>query len=150
MSIPAHEVINAARELAYSAHAGQTRRDGFTPYILHPFEVTERLVGEPPEVLAAAWLHDTLEDTHLTREDLRTAGFPEPVIDAVVALTKVGEMRYEDYVERVKANPIARKVKIADMLANLADAPTDAQILRYAKGLTALMQRPGTGTFDYL
>lgn len=126
-------------QFAYRAHNGQTRRDRFTPYISHPQNVAERLRGESDEVIMTAWLHDVLEDTKETPDSMRAAGIPESVIEAVQVLTKVPGEDYSVYLTRVKAHPVARKVKIADMLSNLSDSPTDKQILKYAHGLIALL-----------
>ena len=86
-----------------------------------------------------AWLHDVLEDTSETPITLTAYGVPKIVVDAVVALTKVEGEAYPNYLSRVAGNPIARRVKIADMLSNLADSPTDHQIRKYASGLLALV-----------
>lgn len=126
-------------QFAYNAHNGQTRRDHFTPYISHPQNVAERLRGESDEIIMTAWLHDVLEDTKETPDSMRAAGIPEPVIEAVQVLTKTEGEDYSVYLARVKAHPIARKVKIADMLSNLGDSPTDKQIIKYAYGLILLV-----------
>ena len=128
-----------ARELAAAAHAGQFRRDGVTPYLSHPAAVAMRLKNESEEVIAAAWLHDVLEDTTTTKADLEKAGIPAPVIQAVAKLTHEDAVAYELYLTGIKGDPICKKVKIADMLSNLADSPTDRQILKYARGLTLLL-----------
>ncbi len=131
-------IIENAKRIASRAHSGQHRRDGWMPYINHPAAVAERLANESPEVVATAWLHDVLEDTAMMRQDLYDAGIPASVVEAVHVLTKNDETEYADYLSRVKAHPIACKVKVADMLANLADAPTEKQIVKYARGLLFL------------
>jgi (p)ppGpp synthase/HD superfamily hydrolase len=128
-----------AEHIARKAHAEQLRRDGVTPYITHPEAVARRLFGESDEVIATAWLHDVLEDTSVTAEILRTSGIPAQVVNAVVRLTKSSEHSYEFYLAGVRENEIARKVKVADMLHNLSDAPTQEQIVKYARGLLALL-----------
>lgn len=128
-----------AEQIARTAHAGQFRRDGVTPYITHPAAVADRLAGEDDLTIATAWLHDVLEDTGETKETLRAAGIPERVIASVQALTKQGH-NYEEYLTGVKADPIARKVKVADMRHNLADHATAAQIVKYERGLRALLR----------
>lgn len=129
-----------ACQIARQAHAGQTRRDGVRPYIEHPRDVVSRLPDDvPDEVEAVAWLHDVLEDTSTTIDDLMKVGFPERIIRAVHAISKRKGEDYDVYLARVKMDRIARQVKIADMLANLADDPTDKQIVKYAKGLLALV-----------
>lgn len=132
-------IIDLARRIATQAHYGQHRRDGATPYIKHPAAVAEKLSGESDDVVAAAWLHDVLEDTETKVEDLETAGIPSAIIEAVQVLTKQRDIGYGEYLRRVKQNEIARKVKIADMLHNLSDAPTEKQVVKYARGLLTLV-----------
>ncbi len=135
-------LIETAHVLANKAHDGQFRRDKVTPYIIHPLAVYQRLKGESDEVLAVALLHDTAEadaEHPISFATLR-ATFPEAVANAVLVLTHSAGRDYESYLYDVRANPIARKVKIADMLSNLADSPTDKQIVKYARGLLILME----------
>jgi len=139
MTLPRHgDFVTRAAELARTAHAGQFRRDGVTPYIRHPEAVAARVAGDPVAE-ATAWLHDVLEDTDTTVENLRERQIPEEVIACVLALTNKGDIGYERYLDRIRASPVAKKVKIADMLANLSDHPSDRQIVKYAKGLLVLM-----------
>lgn len=130
-----------AAGLAATAHAGQTRHDGLTPYIVHPMRVAARLrvAGADAATLAAAWLHDVLEDTDMTVANMVSAEVTAPVISAVEALTKHKGEPYTAYIARVKANKIAREVKQADMLDNLTDNPTKKQIVKYAAGLLMLL-----------
>jgi (p)ppGpp synthase/HD superfamily hydrolase len=132
------ELIELAEQIATEAHAGQFRRGGIIPYIEHPRTVAGR-VGGDPEAQIVAWLHDVLEDSEHTAESLQAAGIPSHLVAAVVLLTKTPETVYDDYLGRVAASPIAAKVKIADMLSNLADDPTPKQIRKYAKGLLRLV-----------
>ena len=134
----ADELVRLAEEVARTAHAGQFRRDGVRPYVVHPEAVASR-VGDDPQALAVAWLHDVLEDTAVTEDDLRADGFPAAVVDAVAALTKREGVSYDAYLRGVAALPLARAVKVADMLSNLADDPTDRQIVKYARGLLVLV-----------
>ena len=127
-----------AREIATSAHAGQFRRDGVTPYITHPESVASRVAGDPI-LEATAWLHDVLEDTDETSDSLAKQGIPADVIHAVELLTKNGEGSYDDYLNQVLTDATATQVKVADMLSNLADNPTRAQIRKYAYGLLKLV-----------
>ncbi|MDR2982194.1 MAG: hypothetical protein LBV12_08110 [Puniceicoccales bacterium] len=137
-SAPSSQLVQRAEEIARHAHRGQFRRDGVTPYIVHPEAVAVRVKGDALAE-ATAWLHDTLEDTSLTVEQLRAHDIPEQVIAAVALLTKQENSDYEQYLVRLKANPLAKKVKIADLLANLSDHPSDRQIVKYAKGLLVLL-----------
>ncbi len=132
-----------AFSLAKENHKDQFRRDGITPYFNHVQDVA-RVTGDrfgfDDELIAVALAHDLLEDTNLTKFDLLNAGLSQAVVDAVIALTHLHENEsYDTAILRARANTLARKVKIADNLANLADAPTDKQILKYTKSLQKLL-----------
>ena len=106
----------AAARIAYKAHEGQVDVCGM-PYIMHPLHVAEQMQTE--EEAAAALLHDVIEDTDLTLDDLRTQGISEEVVEAVDLLTNRGNMSYKDYLLRIKTNPIALAVKLADVTHNM-------------------------------
>jgi len=133
-----NDLVTRAAALAELAHSGQFRRDGTTPYIDHPRAVAARAAGDPT-IEAVAWLHDVLEDTSVTEGTMRDRGIPDDVIACVRLLTHDDRVEYEEYLAGIKANPIAKRVKIADMLTNLGDRPTDKQILKYSKGLLFLL-----------
>lgn len=139
------QVIQAAA-FACTCHTGQTRRDGVTPYFRHVAVVAHRVRRKYRHDDAAemvAWLHDVLEDCPaVTQETLKARGFPAEVVEAVVAITKLSGAPYDAYLERVAANPLARKVKVEDILANLSDDPTPAQVAKYAKALQFLSAGP--------
>lgn len=103
-----------AMKVAYEAHHGQTDRSG-TPYIFHPFYVAEQMDDELS--VCTALLHDVIEDTEITFEDL-TGEFPEEVVEALRCLTRDKNMNYFDYIRKLRKNPIAKKVKQADLLHN--------------------------------
>ena len=105
----------AAILLAIKAHEGQKDKSGL-PYVLHPIHVAEQMDDEDSTI--AALLHDVVEDTDYTIEDLREEGFGEPVLEALCLLTHDESVPYFDYVRRLKSNPIARKVKLADLAHN--------------------------------
>lgn len=108
--------IEKAIALAATAHAGQLDKGG-QPYILHPLRVMFRVATD--EQRMAAVLHDIVEDTSVTFEDLEAQGFPASVVEAVRALTKLpGESRLAA-AERAAANPIALAVKLADNAENM-------------------------------
>lgn len=109
-------LIDTALTLALKAHAGQRDKAG-AAYIKHPLRVMNQLQDEREQ--ATALLHDVLEDSSLTSDDLRQAGIPDEVIQAVELLTRDFGESYEQYLERVRANPIARAVKLADLNDNL-------------------------------
>jgi (p)ppGpp synthase/HD superfamily hydrolase len=132
-------IVSIARGIATAADEGQFRRDGVTPYIRHPEAVAQRLQGDAVAE-AAAWLHDVIEDTSLTKDDLKERGVPDEVIEVVVLMTHANGISYERYLAAIAAHPIAKRVKIADMITNLSDNPTDRQIVKYAKGLLVLMR----------
>lgn len=108
--------IERAIEIAARAHAGQVDKAG-APYIFHPLRLM--LAVETPEQKMAAVLHDVVEDSALTLDDLKAEGFPAQVLEAVQALTKTaGETRL-DAARRAAQNPIARVVKLADVTDNM-------------------------------
>jgi len=108
-------LLEKAIEIALHAHAGQKGKDG-SPYILHPLRIMTRMSTD--EERMAAVLHDVVEDSDVTLEDLRNAGFPEGVLTAVKLLTHEEGVTYEDYVERLKTHPMARRIKLADLEDN--------------------------------
>jgi (p)ppGpp synthase/HD superfamily hydrolase len=108
--------LERAIEMAARAHADQVDKAG-QPYILHPLRLM--LAVRTPHERMAAVLHDVVEDTPLTFEDLAREGFPPEVIEAVRALTKrEGESRIAAAKRAVK-DPIARVVKLADVTDNM-------------------------------
>jgi (p)ppGpp synthase/HD superfamily hydrolase len=129
--------------IAKNAHAGQTRRDGVTAYFTHPARVAEELRknGFSEEYQAVAYLHDVLEDTGVTAEHLDELGVTHDVIEAVSAMTKCKGETYNDYLERVAQNEIARAVKIFDVKDNLADSPTERQKEKYVAALKFLEKK---------
>ncbi|MDD7268045.1 MAG: HD domain-containing protein [Lachnospiraceae bacterium] len=102
--------------VAAAAHAGQTDKAGH-PYIEHPVAVASML--ETPEQKIVALLHDVLEDTDMTEEDLRDYGFPASVIEAVCLLTREPQQDYIAYIEKLRHNELARAVKLADLTHNM-------------------------------
>jgi guanosine-3',5'-bis(diphosphate) 3'-pyrophosphohydrolase len=108
--------LERAIELAARAHAGQRDKGGH-PYILHPLRVMQAVSGEAERI--AAVLHDIVEDTALTFDDLLAEGFPAEVVDAVRALTKFDGETREQAARRIVRNPIARAVKLADIADNM-------------------------------
>ena len=107
--------LERAIEIAARAHAGQVDKAG-APYVFHPLRMM--MAVSSPEARMAAVLHDEVEDTPVTLEDLRAEGFPGVVIEAVEALTKRAGEHYETCIRRVAMNPIAREVKLADLRDN--------------------------------
>ena len=128
--------IEIAREIAIEAHKGQFRRDGVTPYHTHPEAVAAK-VSEAAK--AVAWLHDVLEDCSDYNAHLLAArGVGPQIIEAVCLLTKSPGMDYDEYILRLKTNPLAREVKIADIQHNLASNPKPEKIKKYRRALEIL------------
>ena len=107
-------LTNKALRLAYAAHHGQTDRSG-QPYIFHPFHLAEQMTDEVSTCVAL--LHDVVEDTAVTFVELEQE-FPKEVIDALRLLTHEKETVYFDYVRAIRQNPVAVKVKLADLAHN--------------------------------
>lgn len=104
-----------ALHICCQAHQGQTDKGGM-PYMLHPIHLAEQMDTE--EEICTALLHDVVEDTDYTLEDLRRAGFSETILEALDLLTHDPQVPYMDYVMGTRHNPLARKVKLADLLHN--------------------------------
>ncbi|WP_336770678.1 HD domain-containing protein [Bacillus bombysepticus] len=109
------DYIKIAYEIAQKAHAGQVDKAGMD-YIKHP-EAVASFVNTNEEK-ATAYLHDVLEDTELTANDLLSAGIPHNVVEGVQVLTKEKYTPYFEYLCRVKENSLARTVKLADLKHN--------------------------------
>lgn len=107
--------VKKAIKIAYEAHAGQKDQAGY-PYFLHPYHLAEQMCDEDSTVVAL--LHDVVEDTDVTLDDLRREGFDERVIEAISLLTHVKGVPYLDYIARIAKNSLARRVKIADLKHN--------------------------------
>ena len=138
--------LERAIEIAAAAHAGQMDKGG-EPYIIHPLKVMLRVTTEYERISAV--LHDVIEDSNVTIEQLRSEGFPEDVLRALTALTKLsGESRIEA-AERASLDPIARIVKLADNAENmdLSRIPnpsnSDFQRLEEYKAVRALLLAAG-------
>ena len=107
--------IETALQIAAAAHAGQVDKQGL-PYILHPLRVMDAVDGLEAKVVAV--LHDVVEDTAVTMEDLERAGFSAAILAAVRCVTHAEGETYADYVVRCKSDPIALRVKLADLADN--------------------------------
>ena len=109
------EKVKKALLIAYEAHAGQFDQAGY-PYFLHPYHLAEQMTDEDGVIVAL--LHDVVEDTDVTLDDLRREGFDETILSALSLLTHVKGIPYAEYVDRIKDDPLARRVKIADLRHN--------------------------------
>jgi len=138
------EKTRKALDICFRAHKDQTDKAG-APYVFHPFHVAECMKDEASTVTAL--LHDVIEDTDYTLEQLKAEGFGENVIEALRLLTHSGDISTEEdylqYILALKKNPIARAVKIADLehncdLNRLSNV-TRKDIMRVAKYQKALV-----------
>ena len=109
-------MLDRAIQIAVQAHSGQKEKNG-RPYILHPIRLMLKMQNELE--MMSAILHDVVEDTEWTLGDLRREGFSEALLQAVDCLTHRKQIRYRDYIQRISGNPVARKVKLADLEDNL-------------------------------
>lgn len=134
--------LERAIALAATAHAGQTDKAG-APYVLHVLRVMLRC--ETNEERMAAVMHDMVEDCGWTLDQLRAEGFPEPVVEAVDAVTRRDGETYDDFVLRAKLHPIGRPVKLADLADNSdlsrlpeVTARDHARLEKYRRAIDAL------------
>lgn len=145
------ELTNKALVFAYNAHHGQLDYNGI-PYIFHPLHLAEQMDDEIS--CCAALLHDVVEDTDVTMEELKEA-FPPEVTEVVALLTHsdtedTNSGDYFSYLLPIKAHPIAKKVKLADIAHNSdqtrcigADLPEEKLHFwqqKYQKALSILME----------
>jgi (p)ppGpp synthase/HD superfamily hydrolase len=107
--------IEKALQIAARAHEGQLDKHG-QPYILHPLRVMSAVDGDEARIVAI--LHDVIEDTSVTPDDLRQEGFGEAILEALDRLTHRKDDPYAEYVIRCKGHDIARRVKLADLEDN--------------------------------
>ncbi len=108
--------LDTALAIAVEAHRGQVDKAG-QPYILHPLRVMARVTTAEERLVAV--LHDVVEDSPKTLDDLRAAGFDEAVVRAVDFLTRREDETYEAFIERVDGDALARRVKLADLEDNM-------------------------------
>jgi (p)ppGpp synthase/HD superfamily hydrolase len=143
------DALERAIALACRAHRGQRYPSPeVEPYIQHPLRVMLAVQGFKAQM--AAVLHDVLEDTEVTVDQLREAQFPDDVIAAVVALTHREEQTYDQYIEQVARDRLARDVKLADLADNVANnyrltpsPDVTARIDRYQRAIQRLQAVSG-------
>lgn len=131
-----------ALRLATAAHSGQVDKAG-VDYIKHPITVAEALDTEVAQTVAL--LHDVIEDTDITLEDLKRESFSDSVIHAILCLTRRTDESREVYISRIAENPLATTVKLADLAHNSdlsrLPKPTESdytRVARYAKEINFL------------
>ena len=135
-----------ALKLCFEAHKNQVDKSGM-PYVFHPFHVAEQMTDEATTIVAL--LHDVVEDTDYTLEDLAAEGFGEDILEAVALMTHEDDVPYLDYVAKLKDNPIARAVKLADLAHNSdlsrigeVDEETRERLEKYQKAIALLKGNP--------
>lgn len=104
-----------ALKICFDAHMNQVDKTGL-PYVFHPFHLAEQMDTE--DTVCVALLHDVVEDTNITFDDLIKEGFSENIINALILLTHSDNIPYMEYVEKIKNNSLATKVKLADLKHN--------------------------------
>ena len=109
------KLTQRAMQICFEAHRDQVDKGGM-PYVFHPFHLAEQM--ETEEETCTALLHDVMEDTAWTYEQLAAEGFPSSVMEALALLTHDDNTPYLDYVERLSGNRIAARVKLADLRHN--------------------------------
>lgn len=128
-----------AIRLMFEAHKDQTDRSEL-PYVFHPWHVAESMDDEISTVVAL--LHDVVEDTDITLDDIRKEGFPDEVIGALDLMSHDEGMDYFEYVELLASNSVCRKVKLSDLRHNSdlsrLDEPGPEDIARREKYLKAI------------
>lgn len=133
-----YELLNKAIILATTYHKGQVDKSG-QPYILHPLWVMSNVESLKGKIVAI--LHDTIEDTQLTISDLINHGFCDDIVKAIDILTKKKNQKYDDYIELVSKNDLAKEVKIEDLNHNMdlnrLKEVTEKDVKRYLKYVKA-------------
>lgn len=127
--------LEHAISLAVDAHKGQLDKAG-KPYILHPLRVMFRLSGETEQIVGI--LHDVVEDSDITLDDLRRMGYSDEVVTALDHVTRRDSETYDEFVQRSRQHPVARRVKLADLEDNmdmrrLSASPTRQDLQRVAR-----------------
>lgn len=135
-------LTKSAMKLCFDAHKDQTDKSGL-PYVFHPFHLAEQMEDELTTIVAL--LHDVVEDTPYSLEDLSELGFPKEAVDAIGLMTHEDGVPYLDYVAEIKKNPIARAVKLADLRHNSdltrldrVDGPALERVQKYAAAIRLL------------
>ena len=140
--------IEILKEYVKIKHEGQKRKQG-TPYYLHPFAVADILKekGFNDDYQAAGLLHDTLEDTNATKEEILKLS-NKGVLDTVVLLTKEKGYKMQDYYNRIINNDMAKMVKLADRVHNLSEShfASDKWINKYVAETKQWYLRMAKGT----
>jgi guanosine-3',5'-bis(diphosphate) 3'-pyrophosphohydrolase len=137
--------LERAIQMAVNAHTGQVDKAG-QPYILHPLRVMMAVPREEKYQIVGV-LHDVLEDTNLTEEQLLEEGFSLEIVEAIFALTRQDGELYKEFIERISMNEIATVVKLTDLLDNMRPdrnpephtPETTRRLSKYRKAHTTLL-----------
>ena len=136
------DLTRKAMKLCFAAHKDQVDKTGI-PYVFHPIHLAEQMTDELSTVCAL--LHDVVEDSDYSFDDLRKMGFPERVIQVLILLTHEEGVPYLDYVRHISADPVAKQVKIADLKHNsdlsrldTVDDKALRRVEKYARALKLL------------
>lgn len=108
--------IEDAIRLALDKHHGQTDKSG-APYILHPLRVMAMMHADTERIVAI--LHDVVEDSDVTLDNLREMGYSEEIVEAIDHLTRREGESYEAFIQRIKPHPLAVRVKLGDLQDNM-------------------------------
>jgi len=108
--------INKALNLMYEAHKGQKDK-GNIPYVFHPYHIAEQMNTE--DEIIVALLHDVIEDTNITLEDIKSYGFNNNILEALKVITHDKNINYIDYINKISKNKLATKIKIRDLKHNI-------------------------------
>lgn len=138
------ELTKKALKLSFEAHKNQVDKCGM-PYVYHPFHLAEQM--ETEDAVIVALLHDVVEDTDYTIDDIKEIGFSKRVIKALELMTHDKSVPYMDYVAKIKNDPIAKAVKIADLKHNsdlsrldVVDDKARKRAAKYADAIKLLME----------
>ena len=136
------DLTKKALKISFNAHKNQTDKSGM-PYVYHPFHLAEQMDDEYSTCVAL--LHDVVEDTDMTLDELFGI-FPKEVTDAIAMMTHNDSVPYLDYVKEIKNNPIAAKVKLADLKHNsdltrldVVDDKALERVEKYKKAISILI-----------
>lgn len=138
------EMTKKAMKLCFEAHKDQVDKSGM-PYVFHPFHLAEQMVDESTAIVAL--LHDVVEDTEYTLENLQNIGLSDEVCEAIALMTHDPAVPYLEYVAKIKENPIAKAVKLADLRHNSdlsrldrIDEKTLARVEKYKAAIKLLSE----------
>ena len=138
------DMTKKALKLSFEAHKDQIDKSGI-PYVYPPYHLAEQMTDENTTIVAL--LHDVAEDTDITVEDIRKMGFSEKICEALSLMTHDKNVSYMEYVKKLKSNPIAKVVKLADLKHNsdltrldAADEKALKRVEKYKRAMEELLK----------